>query len=178
VRILLRYLGDGNFTCATGPDRRDADKIGVRNLRWAEIKLPRSVRQNNFIHAVFEQAWLNQQREQWENPAHLKAAAFCAVGHCDIFTWKKRDVGDVRLFVSALCKFTERVRGVGTYPIMAETPDELQVRVARPWSFDGSLGHEDATKLVDSVLAWLCSKDGPCPGADPDHFFEAAGSAA
>lgn len=172
MKLLLRHLGHGQFAVATTPDLRAAAKVPVGRAQWFEFKTPRSIRQNRFLHAIFTKAWENQRIDRWESAEHLKACALCAVGHCDVFRF---DVGadDALRFINLLAGLIERVRGKGSYPLVSHAGDHIQVRVAKSWAFD-NLTHEEATAILQPVLEWICSDQGPCPGTDPETLaFEA-----
>lgn len=172
MKCMLKYIetkmGKSYFHTIT-----PMDMLIPGTTYFAEIKQPRSLRQNAFIHVVFERCWHNQRTERWENPEHLKAAALCAVGHCDIIEWAKSEINDMPLFIDFIALLISRIRGEGTYPILTDVGSHLQVRVARPWRFE-RLSHEEATKLMDPILNWLCSDAGPCPGVEPAALLKEA----
>lgn len=171
MKLLLRHIGDGTFEVATTPDLRVAHKITVGQSAWFEFRTPKSIKQNKFIHAAFTAAWENQRKDRWVSVDHLQAAAFCAVGHCSIIEVDPEIVADELRFADLMADLFANLRGKGVNPILAEVGGRLQIRIAKSW---GDATHEQRCVIVDQVLAWFCSEDGPCPGANPDDFFDTA----
>lgn len=168
-------MGQGRFQTAQRLDFDLANKeFSSGELARAKIMRPRSVRQNNFLHALIEAAFENQrggpQLPTWR---HLKSYLLVSIGHCD----------EVRTQLPRGTNREEAVRFTGSlagalrrnYDTVWTTLDlkrsEVVMRFAKPTDF-GSVDADEIREIVDGVVALICTEI--VPGAEPEKLLNEA----
>ena len=173
----LRHLGDGKFEVTTAYQRQHCNaKFKSDDEIVCSLTKARSNKQSRALFAAIRKAWDNQRENRWEDPEHLRADAFCTVGHkTSIYYELPADVEPTRkefrrleILVSDIVRRHHRsedfvfVRRTGERGIAIDTP--------RSCAFERT-EHEAATAVFDAVLDFLVEK--VCPGITREQLLEA-----
>lgn len=172
--LRLEYQGGGTFQTR---NRLDFD-LASKNLRprehvRAKVTRSRSIRQNDFFHALIEAAHENQHRgRQFENWRHLKSWLLIECGHCDevrisLQGVPSKSVAQIVTPIAAVLRQCSHVVMTSYDP----AKHEMVLRIARSVAFDKT--NSDAmTAIVDRVVSLICTEI--VPGADPEDIRKAA----
>lgn len=175
----LTYAGRGQFTAATKLDMGLAAKWKKGERVRAKITRMRSHKQNNFFHAVVAEAFDNlrkPQSSQFLTPKHLKSYLLIMAGWCEEHRHHLKDLGpkSIERAVPLAAFFAAQLRK--RVPFVMVTLDEdrndIVIRFAKSWRFDGELKPEHAVEIVDASIVRICAEI--IPGTKIDDLRRAA----
>ncbi len=176
--LRLRYRGGGTFQTAGRLDYDLAETEFERGkLVRAKVSAPRSVRQNDFFHALIEAAWENQRGgprlPTWR---HLKAYLLIEAGHC---TETRLPLG--RMTSNQAAEIAGKLAGAlrrqydTAWVTYSQTRNEIILRFAKSVSFRAVDGDE-MREITDKVVSLICTEI--VPGMDPQSILDMARSKA
>lgn len=174
LELRLEYLGNGRFQTLHSIDFAEAcEKLTTGDKLRAQLTHQRSVRQNNYFHALVQQAFENQRGGKklptWK---HLRSHLLIAAGHCNEDRISVKGV-PMRLIQPLL---VSQARILRRHTDVLETSydprsEEIVYRTAKSWSFRET-GSEEAKRILDRVIAIICSEI--VPGMDVTRFTREA----
>lgn len=174
MELRLEYVGGGRFQSLTKldfdlctQDLAQGDRVKAR------ITKPRSVRQNNLLHALIQAAHENQRGgpkfETWE---HLKAWLLIEAGHCEEIRYSIGRI-DPKLAMLVAGGMVAAIRQ--RFEFMAAGIDrgrnEVVMRFAKSVSFR-QCDSETMAGIMDRVVAHICTDI--VPGMDPESILNMA----
>lgn len=164
--LRLRYEGNGAFRVASKLDLELAERtFQPQEFVRAKASRQRSVRQNDFFHALIEAAFDNQRGgpllPTWR---HLKSWLLIQAGHCDVTTFEPSAM------TPAVAKALR-----ATFDNVDFTHDgrRIYMKVARSVRFDGP-DSDEMSAIVDRVVEIIAAHI--VPGVDPASLLAMAGS--
>ena len=162
--LRLEHIGGGQFRPRSKLDYELCCKeLEPGEHVRAKITHQRSVRQNDYFHALIEAAWESQrggpQLPTWR---HLKSWLLIQAGHCDV---KQFALNAMTAEVAAHLR--------RTFDTLEFTTDgkSIFMKVARSVSFKATNSAE-MKEIVDKVVAIICTEI--VPGMDPDTIMNQA----
>jgi hypothetical protein len=172
LELRLRYEGNGTFQTA---GRRDWELVGAElesgAVLRARIWRPRSVRQNDFFHALIEAAFESQRGgprlPSWR---HLKAYLLIQAGHCEdvrLRLGRRQTEGEAVTMAGTLAGALRR-RFDTTWVTYDRRRREIVMRFAKSVSFrevDGERMGEITDRIVDLIAREIV------PGATPEEIM-------
>lgn len=172
--LRLEYLGNGKFQTLYPTDFEDAEKslTGGDKLR-AQLTHQRSVRQNNYFHALVQSAYENQRGgKKLPTWRHLRSHLLIAAGHC---TEKRVSLKGVpaNMIEPMLVSQAKVLRSFSDVLEISydKRNGDVVYRAAKSWSFRET-GSAEATKILDRVVAHICAEI--VPGLDPARLTREA----
>lgn len=172
--LRLEYAGGGQFRCGSKMDFDlcNAALVAGERVR-AKVSKVRSVRQNDFFHALIQAAHENQ-RGGPDCPTwlHLKSWLLIEVGHCDevrIATPGMTETAVRALVPGIVAALKQRVDNIGVF--YDRRGAALIMRFAKSVSFR-AVTSDDMKEIVDKVTAIICTTI--VPGLDPETIFNMA----
>lgn len=131
----------------------------------AKTSHARSVRQNDYFHALVEAAYDNQrggpQLPSWR---HLKSWLLIQAGHCDVKKFEPRSL------TPAVAAYLRQQFDTVDF---TTDGDAIYMKTARSVRFGrGGPSHDEMSAIVDRVVALICTDI--VPGCSPDEMMSAA----
>lgn len=172
--LRLEYLGNGRFQTLYSTDFEEAtEKLHQGDKLRAQLTHQRSVRQNNYFHALVQSAYENQRGgKKLPSWRHLRSHLLINAGHC---TEERVSLKGVPAnLIQPLLMSTARVlrRHSDVLEISYDTKTgEAVYRAAKSWAFRET-GSVEATKILNRVIAHICAEI--VPGMDPTRFTREA----
>jgi hypothetical protein len=170
--LRLRYEGGGRYQAA---GRLDYDlsegEFSSGDMVRAKVMRPRSVRSNNFFHAIIEAAYENHRGgpnlASWR---HLKDWLLIQVGHCNE---RRTHVGNLsaREAKAAGMALATAVRMGEEFIAVAYDPKRGDF-IARAAASTAKLGTEEMSDVTDKVLALIVTEI--MPGSTPEEILNEA----
>jgi hypothetical protein len=158
MELQLKHLGEGRFQTASRLDFELSSKtFDQGEMVKAVVTKRRSVKQNNFFHALVEAAWDNQRGgpmlPTWR---HLKSWLLINVGHCTVKEFSaKAMTPDVAAFFRTNFDTVD----------FSTNGRTIFVKIAKSVSFTKAEA-EIMRKVTDDVVALICSDIVPGITAD------------
>lgn len=168
LRLIFRR--DGTFHPASRFDLERAHATyGDGEEVRAKTSHKRSVRQNDYFHAICEDAWLNQRTgPQLPNWRALKAWLLIRVGHCNE---RRVHVGKLTLkeamAAGAALALALRINDEFVGVSYDKATGEFVMRAARSVSFN-AVTSDEMGEIVDNVVAAICTEI--LPGTEPEEI--------
>jgi hypothetical protein len=164
IELRLRYQGEGRFIPASRLDYEMAEgKIERGSSVIAKITKPRSIRQNNYFHALIEYAFENQRAgphlPTWR---HLKSWLLIRADWCTV---QEFDPGSMSKEMAAWLR-----RQFDTVDVTTNG-EKIFVKVARSVSFSRA-DADTFAPVMDKVIALICSEI--VPGMKPEDLVAEA----
>lgn len=172
--LRLEYLGNGRFQTLFPIDFEEAtEKLHQGDKLRAQLTHQRSVRQNNYFHALVQQAFENQRGGKrlptWK---HLRSHLLICAGHCDEdrVSIKGVPVHLIQPMLVSQAKVLRRHTDVLETSYDPKT-QEIVYRTAKSWSFRET-GSAEAKTILDRVIAQIVTEI--VPGMDVTRFTREA----
>lgn len=164
VQLRLIYNGNGTFRVREHLDFKICqEQFGAGEVLHAKVTHQRSLKQNDYFHALIQAAWENQRSgphlPTWE---HLKHWLLIQADHCDVF---ELEPSSMTPQVAAIFRKTFDTVD------FTEKGGRIFMKVAKSVSFKKCDG-EAMKQVVDRVVAIICEEI--VPGARPQDIFEMA----
>jgi hypothetical protein len=168
IELMLKHEGDGRFTVTNRLDWETAkEEIAVDAVLRAEVKFPRSSKENRLIHGAIKSAYDSQRggplfTEEEGGWRKLRSWLLCEAGHCDLYEFPAGSIS--REVVQVLKQrdqdaFWSVDRGTGL--IRMRIPRTIKFSVVR---------HQDFQPIKMKMLDLLCNV--VCPGTTPEQLME------
>jgi hypothetical protein len=174
LEIRLEYLGNGRFQTLYPTDFDEAaEKLTPGDKLRAQLTHQRSVRQNNYFHALVQQAHENQRGgKRLPTWRHLRSHLLICAGHCteDRVSIKGVPVHLIQPMLVSQAKVLRRHTDVLETSFDPKT-QEIVYRAAKSWSFRET-GSAEAKKVLDRVIAQIVTEI--VPGMDVTRFTREA----
>jgi hypothetical protein len=174
VFLSLSYLGEGRFQTRTNMDYELCMRTYVNgDAIRAKISKSRSVKQNNYFHALVAAAFENQRGgpkcETWR---HLKAWLLIEAGHCDEVRLPMTNAtpASVELIAGGMARALKRHCETLVVTRDRRTNDVV-MRFAKSLSF-AATDADAAGAVVTRVTEIIC--DRIVPGVDPMELIDMA----
>lgn len=174
IELRLEYIGNGKFQTLFPTDFEEAsEKLHQGDKLRAQLTHQRSVRQNNYFHALVQQAYENQRGgKKLPTWRHLRSHLLISAGHC---TEERVSLAGIPpKLIEPLLTSTARVlrRHSEVMEIAYDRKtDEVIYRAAKSWAFRET-GSAEAKKILDRVIAQICTEI--VPGMDVTRFTREA----
>lgn len=172
--LRLEFIGIGMFRTAYHTDFEEAEqsfKVGDK-LR-AQLTHQRSIRQNNYFHALVQQAWENQRSgKRLPTWRHLRSHLLIMAGHCTEVRVSCK--GMPKHLIGPFMLAHARVVKDATQDVEIswdQRAEEIVYRRAKSWSFRET-SSDEATKILDRVIDHICTEI--VPGMDVTRFTREA----
>lgn len=164
--LRLEHVGGGQFRTRSKLDYElCCSELEPGEHVRAKVTHQRSVRQNDYFHALIEAAWENQrggpQLPSWR---HLKSWLLIQVGHCDVKRF------DARAMTPAVAEHLRRC-----FETVDFTTDgtSILMKTAHSVRFGaGGASADEMSQIVERVVALICSDI--VPGCTPDAIMTMA----
>lgn len=172
--LRLEYIGNGRFQTLYATDFEEAnEKLHQGDKLRAQLTHQRSVRQNNYFHALVQQAYENQRGgKKLPTWRHLRSHLLIVAGHCteDRVAVKGVPRKLILPLLMSQAKILRRHTDVLETSYDPET-EEVVYRTAKSWAFRET-GSAEATKILNRVIAHICTEI--VPGMDVTRFTREA----
>jgi hypothetical protein len=175
--LRLRYEGAGRFQTATKLDfDLAAETYSQGDVVRAETTQPRSLRQNNYLHAIIQSAHETQSGgPRFGHWKQMRAWLLIEAGYCNEERFKVP--GTSRNVATAFGKgLAQALRRGERYEAVAYDPKTAEFVIRTPISlkFHGkdALTADEAGELTDRIVAIVCTEI--VPGMDPQSIMDNA----
>lgn len=172
IEIEVRHTGDGRFE-VTNKEHWEVCKteLDVGAVMMAELKFPRSSRENRLLHGAMKSAYDNQRggpmfSEEDGGWLRLRAWLLCEAGHCHTYEFAPDGVTEAT--VRAL-KRRDVAEGVYSFWSRRSADDQVLCRTPRSIAFR-VVRHPDFQPIKAKMLDLLCNVI--VPGTTPEQLME------
>lgn len=174
LELRLEYLGSGKFQTLFPTDYEEAETgLTIGDKLRAQLTHQRSVRQNNYFHALVQQAFENQRGgKRLPSWKHLRSHLLISAGHC--IEERVSLKGIPPKLIEPLLTSTARVLRKHSEVLeiaFDRRQEEVIYRAAKSWSFRET-GSAEAKKILDRVIAQIVTEI--VPGMDVTRFTREA----
>lgn len=172
IEVEVKHTGDGRFE-VTNKEHWEVCKteLTVGAVMMAELKFPRSSRENRLLHGAMKSAYDNQRggplfSEEDGGWLRLRAWLLCEAGHCHVYEFEPDGVTDATVRALKRRDAAEGVhsfwsRRAGDGRIICRTPRSIAFRAVR---------HPDFQPIKTRLLDMLCNVI--VPGTTPEQLME------